>query len=103
MVKTRPSCSETAVASSLRGVGMSAIRRQVAAPEALGGAMVTVAERATAGLGDDPTEGGAHEARMSTARTGARIVTGVRTRGGSSAERYSRRHRDAHLVASRRG
>ena len=52
---------------------MSAIRRQVAAADALAGALVTAAERETLGLGDDTAGGALHEASRSTANTRARI------------------------------
>jgi len=59
---------------------MSAMRRQLAAAEALGGALETAEEGATVGLDEGTTAGVLHEARTRATSTKRRQNTGARLR-----------------------
>jgi len=66
MVKTRPTCCDIAAASSLRGVGMSAIRRQPDDADALT-ATLARGEVGGEGLGDERVSLGATPETATTA------------------------------------
>ena len=59
---------------------MSAMRRQVAGAEALGGALATAKEGAMVGLDDGTTAGVLHEARTRATSTERRQNIGARLR-----------------------